>query len=131
MYLSKTEIFGNGTRHYGLALASATQWLFNFAQAQASPYIIDSLGYKTFFFFGAINVAAFSTFAFFLPETKGRSLEEMDVIFGSVSKEERETNVRHQQDDLDTGKLAYVIDEEKRAGSEDDKKDLGVRYSTT
>lgn len=126
-----SEIHSNATRHYGLALASATQWLFNFAQAQASPYMIDALDYKIFFFFGCINVVAFSAFVFFLPETKGKSLEEMDVIFGSVSKGEREAHVRDQQDGLEHGKTMYYVDEEKRAGSEDDKKDNGVRYGTT
>lgn len=128
-----SEIFTNSTRHWGLALASATQWLFNFAQAQASPYMIDALDYKIFFFFGAINVVGFSTFAFFLPETKGRSLEEMDVIFGSVSRSEREAHLRHQQDVLEpgVGVAGYEVDEEKRSASEDDKKDSPVRYGTS
>ncbi|ETS59893.1 hypothetical protein PaG_05863 [Moesziomyces aphidis] len=126
-----SEIFTNSTRHWGLALASATQWLFNFAQAQASPYMIDSLDYKVFFLFGAINVLGFSTFVFFLPETKGRSLEEMDVIFGSVSKGEREAHMRDQQDGLEPGVARYESDEEKRTGSVDEKKDLGVRYGTS
>lgn len=125
-----SEIFTNSTRHYGLALASATQWLFNFAQAQASPYMIDALDYKVFFLFGAVNIFGFAAFVFFLPETAGRSLEEMDVIFGSVSKGEREAHVRHQQDAFEPGVAGYEVDEEKRAGSEDDNKDLGVQYTT-
>lgn len=32
-----------------------------------------------------------------IPETKGRSLEEMDLIFGSISAEERSTNIRRMQ----------------------------------
>ena len=28
-----------------------------------------------------------------IPETKGRSLEDMDIIFGSVSAEERQVNI--------------------------------------
>ena len=28
-----------------------------------------------------------------IPETKGRSLEDMDIIFGSVSAEERQANI--------------------------------------
>jgi hypothetical protein len=32
-------------------------------------------------------------FSIFIPETKGRSLEEMDIIFGAVSREKREQDV--------------------------------------
>ena len=32
-----------------------------------------------------------------IPETKGRSLEEMDIIFGAVSAEEREAYIARQQ----------------------------------
>lgn len=32
----------------------------------------------------------------FLPETKGRSLEEMDIIFGSVNAEKREADIQKQ-----------------------------------
>ena len=28
-----------------------------------------------------------------IPETKGRSLEDMDIIFGSISVEERQANI--------------------------------------
>lgn len=34
----------------------------------------------------------------FLPETKGRSLEEMDIIFGSVSVESREVFIERALD---------------------------------
>lgn len=33
----------------------------------------------------------------FLPETKGRSLEEMDIIFGSTSKERRDADIAKQE----------------------------------
>jgi hypothetical protein len=39
--------------------------------------------------YATINVAAMGTFSLLIPETKGRSLEEMDVIFGAVSAEIR------------------------------------------
>jgi hypothetical protein len=32
-----------------------------------------------------------------IPETKGRSLEEMDIIFGAVSAEERAENIARQE----------------------------------
>ncbi|EPQ26203.1 uncharacterized protein PFL1_06138 [Pseudozyma flocculosa PF-1] len=132
-----SEIFSNGTRHWGLALASATQWLFNFSQAWASPYIIEDMGYKAFFFFGALNIGGFAVFAFFLPETKNKSLEDMDIIFGSITQEQRDRDMAKAQEDIDYSK-AHVghLDSESRgrdgASVEDEKKSNDeTRYRTT
>ncbi|KAI6014340.1 general substrate transporter [Pisolithus marmoratus] len=94
-----SDIFPTRTRHYGLAVASGTQWLFNFVVAKVTPTLVADLGYKLFFMFGAINIGGMFTFSLFLPETKGRSLEEMDIIFGAVSFEVREMFIeRHKRE---------------------------------
>jgi hypothetical protein len=47
--------------------------------------------------YATINVGAMSIFSLIIPETKGRSLEEMDIIFGAVSAETRRQDIeRHQ-----------------------------------
>jgi len=47
--------------------------------------------------YAAINIGAMATFSLVIPETKGRSLEEMDIIFGAVSAETRRQDIeRHQ-----------------------------------
>jgi len=96
-----SDIFPTRTRSYGLSLASATQWLFNFVVAKVTPTLLANLGYKTFFMFGAINVGGMGTFALLIPETKGRSLEEMDIIFGAVSTEHRNADIAKQARELD------------------------------
>ncbi len=40
-----------------------------------------------------------------IPETKGRSLEEMDVIFGSVSAEQRQVDI----DKREHGMRVYTL----------------------
>lgn len=52
-----------------------------------------------FFFFACINIVTFGL-CFLLPETKGRSLEEMDIVFGSVTREEREADIAKQAAEL-------------------------------
>lgn len=47
-----------------------------------SPFIKAS-DYGTFIFFGCITTLAVLYVIFLVPETKGRTLEEMDEIFGS------------------------------------------------
>ncbi|TEB26194.1 sugar transporter [Coprinellus micaceus] len=94
-----SDIFPTRTRHYGLATASSSQWLWNFVVSKVTPHLLTSLGYKIFFMFGAINIGAMGTFSYLIPETKGRSLEEMDVIFGSVTAERRQANIDRQRGD--------------------------------
>ncbi|KAF5383294.1 hypothetical protein D9615_004778 [Tricholomella constricta] len=92
-----SDIFPTRTRHYGLALASASQWLWNFVVSKVTPDMITNLGYKIFLMFGAVNIGAMGLFSFFIPETKGRSLEDMDVIFGAISAEQRAANIAQQE----------------------------------
>ncbi|KAJ8490166.1 hypothetical protein ONZ45_g5181 [Pleurotus djamor] len=96
-----SDIFPTRTRHYGLALASASQWLWNFVVSKVTPDILSALGYKIFFMFATINIGGMAVFSLLIPETKGRSLEDMDVIFGSVSAEQRQAAINRQERALD------------------------------
>ncbi|KAG6336081.1 hypothetical protein ID866_3007 [Astraeus odoratus] len=95
-----SDIFPTRTRHYGLAVASGTQWLFNFVVSKVTPTLIADLGYKLFFMFAVIDICGIATFATLIPETKGRSLEEMDIIFGAVSNETRKAFIERQERQL-------------------------------
>lgn len=96
-----SDIFPTRTRHYGLAVASSSQWLFNFLVSKFTPQMNTRLGYKLFIMFATINVGAMATFSLLIPETKGRSLEDMDVIFGAVSAEQRNADIVKYQKALD------------------------------
>ncbi|KAH6696752.1 putative quinate permease [Leptodontidium sp. MPI-SDFR-AT-0119] len=74
-------------RAMNVALAAATQWLFNFVVAQAVPRMLVNVGragYGTYFIFGSFCFSMFVFVWFFIPETKGISLEKMDALFGAV-----------------------------------------------
>jgi sugar porter (SP) family MFS transporter len=92
-----SDIFPTRTRHYGLALASSSQWMWNFAVSKVTPTMNTNLGYKMFFLFATINIVGMGIFSLLIPETKGRSLEDMDIIFGSISAEERQANIAKQE----------------------------------
>ena len=49
---------------------------------KALPYIFTSFGYGTWFFFACWMLIASAWAFFFLPETKGVTIEQMDLIFG-------------------------------------------------
>ncbi|KAL6298145.1 general substrate transporter [Sparassis latifolia] len=92
-----SDIFPTRTRHYGLAVASASQWLFNFVLAKITPTLVTNLGYKIFLMFATINIGGMAVFSLVIPETKGRSLEEMDVIFGTVTADQRKSDIKKQE----------------------------------
>jgi hypothetical protein len=98
-----SEIFPLRIRAMGVALCTATHWLMNFVIARSVPYMITNIGGGTYFVFASFLVAAIGFVFFFVPETKGLSMESMDVLFGETRPEE--------------GRSRYDVDEEK-AGSE-------------
>lgn len=69
-----------------VAFAAATQWLFNFVVARSVPAMLVTVGgptgYGTYLIFGSFCFSMFVFVWFFVPETKGVSLEHMDELFG-------------------------------------------------
>ena len=57
------DIFPTRTRHFGLATASASQWLFNFVVSKVTPDLVSDLGYKIFFMFATINIGGMAIFS--------------------------------------------------------------------
>lgn len=77
------EIFPNRFRAKGMALSAATNWAFNFALGYFVPPSFENIQWKTYFIFVAFCGAMTLHVFFFFPETKQRTLEEMNVIFDS------------------------------------------------
>ncbi|KAJ5423082.1 Major facilitator superfamily domain general substrate transporter [Penicillium cf. griseofulvum] len=63
------------------ALATSANWIFNFMVVMITPVAFENIGYKTYVIFAVINAFMFPCVYFFFPETRYRSLEEMDAIF--------------------------------------------------
>ena len=88
-----SEIFPTRLRSYGVGMAAATQWLFNFCITYMTPSAINHIGWRTFLMFGIFCAANFVFVFFFIKETKGLTLEDMDVIFGTIEAEQRAADV--------------------------------------
>ncbi|KAF2823255.1 general substrate transporter [Ophiobolus disseminans] len=76
------EIFPVECRALGNAVTTFTNWTVNLIFAQFSPQALSAIEFKYFYVFFVFNVIAFLCYWFFYPETKGRSLEQMDEVFG-------------------------------------------------
>jgi len=64
-------------------MAFATFWdvIAAFGVTYSSPYMLAAIGNKVGYVFTAISVLSIVWAALFLPETRGRSLEELDLMF--------------------------------------------------
>ncbi|GAA5984924.1 hypothetical protein JCM10908_002454 [Rhodotorula pacifica] len=80
-WLYPAEINPIKTRTTANAVSTINNWLFNFAVVMFTPPFLNASAVGTFAFFAVINVGFLPVIYFFYPETAGRSLEEIDVIF--------------------------------------------------
>ncbi|KAG2227453.1 hypothetical protein INT45_007478 [Circinella minor] len=86
-WIYPAEIFPNRARAKGTSLATATNYLMNFVIGEITPVMLDSISYGTYFFFFATNVVCGLIIYSFYPETKGLTLEEMEILFGEGGAE--------------------------------------------
>ncbi|KAH7127568.1 general substrate transporter [Dactylonectria macrodidyma] len=63
------------------ALATASNWIFTFLVVEITPVSINSIGWKTYVYFGVFNFCFIPMIYFFYPETQRLSLEQIDRLF--------------------------------------------------
>lgn len=68
-------------RTHSAALATASDWIFNYLIVQITPISISNIRWKTYMIFFVLNLAFCIVVWLFYPETSGRTLEEMDQIY--------------------------------------------------
>ncbi|GES63966.1 sugar transporter [Aspergillus terreus] len=86
-WLYPAEITNLRIRIQANALSTSSNWMSNFLIVMITPPAFANLGYQTYIIFAVFNAALIPCVYFFFPETKGRSLEEMDVVFASAHAE--------------------------------------------
>ena len=75
-----SEIFPNKVRSLGVSVAISVLWISSFALTYSFPFIQRSAGSSgAFFLYGAICLAGAVFVALAVPETKGRTLEEIEA----------------------------------------------------
>lgn len=114
-----SEIPAARLRSLNVAIAAATQWLFNFVVARATPNMLATVGragYGAFLIYSCFCFSMFFFVWFLIPETKGLSLEKMDDLFGVTElvkriEEDREAHAAAGSIDIDNKE---VVREERR-----------------
>ena len=75
-----SEIFPNQLRGTAMSVATAVLWFMNWIVTQTFPVAIDQIGHTgTFLIFAAMGICSLLFVIFFLPETKGKTLEELST----------------------------------------------------
>ncbi|GAA5959624.1 hypothetical protein JCM8115_001270 [Rhodotorula mucilaginosa] len=116
-----SEIMSNRARSKGVSLTTGSQWLLNFAIGYATPYLVDKgpgkagLGSNVFFIWGGCCVIGLVFAYFFVAETKGLSLEQIDLLYRNSSvrnspKYRRQILAENMQDETKDGIVAAARD---------------------
>ncbi|KAI0851371.1 general substrate transporter [Daldinia vernicosa] len=75
------EVWSLGTRATGMSLAAVANWLFNFALGLFTPPAFLNIKYKVFIIFGVLCIGAAIQAWFTYPETCGKTIEEIELLF--------------------------------------------------
>jgi MFS transporter, SP family, sugar:H+ symporter len=85
MWAIQTEMPSQRLRSRTVALASGINFIFGWLVAFCTPYFINptalNWGPKYGYIWGASNLVIIVYVFFFVPETRGRSLEQLDELF--------------------------------------------------
>ncbi|KAF8997723.1 MFS monosaccharide transporter [Cyathus striatus] len=85
------EIFPLQIRAKAMSLSVASNWLWNFGIGYATPYLVNDvpgaagLGSKVFFIWGTTCLCCIIFTYFCVPETKGLSLEQIDLMYSHTT----------------------------------------------
>ncbi|KZM18616.1 uncharacterized protein EKO05_0000673 [Ascochyta rabiei] len=82
-FLYCTEVAPTRLRVPMAGISTANHWLWNFVVNMATPVAIETIGWKYYLVFLIISAIIVPVVYFLYPETMGRSLEELEMMFSS------------------------------------------------
>ncbi|KAL3458212.1 general substrate transporter [Aspergillus heterothallicus] len=116
------EIYPLPIRSRGVALSTASNWLWNCIIAVITPYMVDTdkgnLKSRVFFIWGSLCSCAFVYTYFLVPETKGLTLEQVDRMMEETTPRTSAKWKPHSRFVVDIGKEGVPVMELKDVGAE-------------
>jgi MFS transporter, SP family, solute carrier family 2 (myo-inositol transporter), member 13 len=89
VWLALSELMPTRIRSVGMSIALVINQMVSTTLAVLFLPVVSKYGYSTMFFvFAGFTVIYFLTATFLLPETKGKTLEEIEQHFGGAGKQE-------------------------------------------
>jgi MFS family permease len=80
-FLYCTEVAPIRLRMAMSSISTANHWLWNFVVVMITPVAINTIGWQYYIVFAAIAACIPLSVYFLFPETMGRNLEEIDLLF--------------------------------------------------
>ncbi|KOS23367.1 High-affinity fructose transporter ght6 [Escovopsis weberi] len=77
----QAELFPGRYRAKGMALSTASNWIWNFCIGFFTPFITDAIDFRYGYVFAGCNFCAALIVYFFVIEGQGRTLEELDTMY--------------------------------------------------
>lgn len=81
-WIISSEIFPSSLRSISGPFAAMSVWLWTYVVTKALPSMYSSMGYGVYIFFATCLIVASIYAYFFIPETKGVRIDQMDHLFG-------------------------------------------------
>jgi MFS family permease len=94
-WLMISEIYPVGVRSRAMAVATVANWVANFLVSYFFLQLVDVIGQSgTFYLYAGLGVVALAYFTVRVPETKDRSLEEIQQDLGAEPAEPEAAEAR-------------------------------------
>ncbi|KAM0700909.1 hypothetical protein Q7P35_012631 [Cladosporium inversicolor] len=108
------EIFQLPIRSKGVAISTAANWFWNCIIGVIVPYMVDpaygNLGSKVFFIWGGLCGCSIFWAYFFVPETRGLTLEQVDKMMEEVTARKSATWKPHDNFTRATARKSELIE---------------------
>jgi len=88
-----SEIFDLGNRSKDMSITTSTTWTCNVIIGIATPPMLATIKWGTYIFFAVFCLLALGFTYFWTPETRGKSLEDIDGVFGDTAAHEEKTRL--------------------------------------
>ena len=122
------ELYPLRVRGKAVALATSSNWAFNFALGYFVPPAFVNIKYQTYFVFGVFCAAMFVHAFFMFPETAGKTLEEVEKMFTDprgpkyigqlawTTRVHRKEVLKFEHGEMDPEKMAAEESPERKSG---------------
>ncbi|RFU35479.1 hypothetical protein B7463_g875, partial [Scytalidium lignicola] len=113
-WLISAEITPLRLRHVGGALSPFSQWMWSFVVIEITPVAIDNIGWRLYLLYIICTALSIPFIYFFLLETKGKTLEDINYIFAEgdarIELERRFAEAAYQglEKDANSGEVQIV-----------------------
>jgi hypothetical protein len=110
VWVYASELIPLRVRVKGAAISTASNWISNFLVVEITPPAIANIGYKAYIIFSVFNAVFLPVIYFYLKETKGLSLEALDLLFANdIALAEHDLAVKRETEEQNELKKAEDV----------------------